>query len=423
MNNVKKNIFFVAALICTTTVVGQTKPELKDIITGTYRPKSVSQFRSMTDGEHYTASDDKNKMIIKYSYKTGKPVDTLFNVSTARECPFASFDGYELSPDETRLLIYTDQEMVYRRSFKAKYYTVDTRRNLVKPLSDDKQQAALFSPNGRMVAFVRDNNIYLKKLDYNTESAITTDGKKNEIINGVPDWVYEEEFSMSDAMAWAPDNSSLAYIKFNEADVKEYPMQMYRGLNPSYDDNTLYPGTFSYKYPVAGEVNSKVSVHSFDIDNMTNRKLNVQVDEQDYIPRVRFTTDPEKLAVISFNRWQNASKLHFVNPKSGVSKVILQDKNDSYINTDNMDLINFFEDGFTFASEKSGYRHLYFHNMNGLQVRQLTNGNWDVTDFYGYDPKSKSVYIQAAAESPLVRDVYRVDAKGNMIKLSQKQGG
>lgn len=412
-------LFAVGAII---TPEAAELPELKDIVNGKYRVASVPQFRSLADGEYYTAPADGNTMIVKYAYKTGAPVDTLFDVATARECPFKSFDGYELSPDETKLLIYTDQEMIYRRSFQARYYTFEIRRNLVKPLSDGKQQAALFSPNGRMVAFVRDNNIFLKKLDYGTESQVTTDGKKNEVINGVPDWVYEEEFAMNSAMSWAPDNTSLAYIRFNESEVKEYPMQMFRGQAPDLKENELYPGEFSYKYPVAGEKNSQVSVHTFHVENKVTKKMNVQVDGEDYIPRVRFTQDASKLAVMTFNRHQNLFRLHFANPASGVSKVVVQDENEAYVNPDNMDQIHFYPEFFTFMSEKSGYRHLYQYGMSGALMRQVTKGDWDVTDYYGYDPKTRSFYFQAAKESPLRREVYKIDPKGVIVPLASEKG-
>lgn len=418
----KKSLALVALSGLALTVSAGNAPELKDIINGKYRPKSVSQFRSMADGEYYTAVNPERTMIIKYAYKNGQPVDTLFNTANAKECPFKTFDGYDLSDDEKKLLIYTDREAIYRRSFNAKYYTFEIFRNLVKPLSDGKQQAATFSPNGRMVAFVRDNNIYLKKLDYGTESQVTTDGKKNEIINGVPDWVYEEEFSMDRALAWAPDNTSLAYIKFNESDVKEYPMQMFKGQAPSLDENELYPGEFSYKYPVAGEKNSKVSVHTFNIENKVTKKMDIQVGSEDYIPRIRFTQDPSKLGVMTFNRHQNQFRLHFANPGSGVSKVILQDENAAYINPDNMDAIEFYPEFFTFVSEKSGYRHLYQYGMSGALIKQITKGDWDLTEYYGYDPLTKSFYFQGAVESPLVRDIYKVDAKGVQTQLSDAKG-
>lgn len=416
------SLFLLVSVGSLTTLQASQAMELKDIVNGKYRPKSVSQFKPMADGEHYTATDAGNTVIVKYAYRTGAAIDTLFNVSKAKDCDFKKFDGYVMSDDETTLLIHAGSEPIYRRSFKANYYTFELRRNLVKPLAEGKQETARFSPNGRMVAYVADNNIYLKKLDYNSTSAITTDGKKNGIINGMPDWVYEEEFAMNSAISWAPDNSSLAYIKFDESEVKEYPMQLFMGAFPSLKENELYPGEFSYKYPVAGEKNSKVSVHTFNVETKVTKKMDLLVNAEDYIPRVRFTQDATKLAVISFNRHQNHFKMHFAHPGSGVCKVILQDENAAYINTDNMDLIEFYPEFFTFVSEKSGYRHLYQYGMSGALMKQVTKGDWDLTNYYGYHTATKSFYFQAAMESPMVRDIYKIDAKGVVTKLSPDQG-
>ena len=419
----KKRLYTFAIFLSGYCIVSSAEEiKLNDIIAGGYSQRSYPELLSSEDGESYISANNDKSCIIRFSYKNGNPIDTLFDASKAKECDFKRFSGFEMSPDETKILIYTDMEMIYRRSFKAKYYTYEIKRNLVKPLSEGKQQAATFSPNGRLVAFAKDNNLYLKRLDYGTESPITTDGEKNHIINGIPDWVYEEEFSMNKAFSWSPDNNVIAYIRFDESDVKEYPMQMFRGMAPDLKENELYPGTFSYKYPVSGETNSNVGVYTFDITTKRTKKMDVEVKQEDYIPRVVFTTDPEKLAVMSFNRHQSEFKLHMVNPQSGVSKVILKDENNAYINGDNMDLIEFYPDFFTFVSEKDGYRHLYQYSLNGNLQKRITSGNWDITDYYGYDPKSKSYYIQAAKNSPLTREVYKIDAKGNLIPLFDAKG-
>ena len=418
-----KQLFsLILILLSINTIIASPDLNLNDIINGEYYQKSYPLLHSSEEGSTYISANKNNTCILRYSYKTGNVVDTLFDVSKAKGVDFKRFDGYEMSNDEKRILIYTDKESIYRRSFNAKYYTLEIRRNLVKPLSEGKQQAATFSPNGRMVAFVKDNNIYLKKLDYDTESAITTDGKKNSIINGVPDWVYEEEFSMNKAMCWSPDNNVLAFIRFNETDVKEYPMQMFNGLYPSLKENELYPGTFSYKYPVSGEKNSDVSVLTFDINSKKTQKINVEVNKEDYIPRVVFTQDPTKLAIMSFNRHQSEFKLHIANPLSGVSKTILKDNNNAYVNSENMDLITFYPEFFTFVSEKSGYRHLYQYSLSGSLIKQLTKGDWDLTDYYGYDSKTKSFYIQGAKKSPLQREVYKIDNKGTLLPVFTEDG-
>ncbi|MGL5731358.1 MAG: DPP IV N-terminal domain-containing protein, partial [Bacteroidales bacterium] len=261
-----------AALLCFgalfSTLIAQNTEDnfLRDITSGKYASKGIKNLRSMADGEHYTSMNDQNNMIIKYSYRTGRAVDTLFNANTAKDCNFKNFSGYELSPEESKILLYKDIEPIYRHSFKANYFVYEIKRNKVKALSEGgKQQEATFAPNGKMVAFVRDNNLILAKLDYETESAITKDGKMNEIINGIPDWVYEEEFAFSRAFEWAPDCSHLAFIRFDETNVKEYSFDMYKGLDPAYPQYTLYPGALKYKYPKAGEENAKVSVHTYNI--------------------------------------------------------------------------------------------------------------------------------------------------------------
>ncbi len=397
--------------------------DLKSIVSGEYQTKKIPSFLPMSDGEHYTQVSDDKTMIIKYSYKTGKAVDTLFNVATARECPFKKLDGYSMSADEKKILLYADSEPIYRRSFKATYYTFEIKRNLVKPLSDKpgKQQIATFSPNGRMVAFVRDNNIYLKKLDYETESAVTTDGIKNKILNGVPDWVYEEEFSVVSTLSWAPDNTTLAFVKTNETDVPEYKIQLFEGECPSLTSYTYYPGEFVYKYPVAGTSNSKVAVYTYTVETRAVKKMNVPVDEDGYIPRIQFTQNPSQLAVMTFNRNQNDFKIFLTNPKSGVSKLLIQDKNETWIDPDIMNYVTFYPSGFIFASEKSGFRHLYHYNMSGTLIRQITHGNWDVTAYYGQDAKG-NYYYESAEEGPLYRAVYRADAKGNRVKISNLKG-
>ena len=256
---------------------------LEDITSGKFQSKDIAEVYPSADGVHYFTATNGNTRIVKCEYRTGHEVDTLFDVKTARECNLEQFDGFSLSPDEKHLLIYADSEPIYRRSFKATYYTFEIRRNLLKPLSDGgKQQAAVYSPNGRMVAFVRNNNIFIKKLDYGTEVAVTRDGERNKIINGIPDWVYEEEFALTSTLQWSPDDATLAFVRFDESHVPEYSFSLYEGYCPTYPEYTLYPGRFTYKYPVAGETNSQVSVLSYTVE--TN-------DETAYIIRQLHTSN------------------------------------------------------------------------------------------------------------------------------------
>lgn len=418
-----------AALLCFgalfSTLIAQNTDDnfLREITSGKYASKGIKNLRSMADGEHYTSMNDQNNMIIKYSYRTGRAVDTLFNANTAKDCNFKNFSGYELSPEESKILLYKDVEPIYRHSFKANYFVYEIKRNKVKALSEGgKQQEATFAPNGKMVAFVRDNNLILAKLDYETESAITKDGKMNEVINGIPDWVYEEEFAFSRAFEWAPDCSHLAFIRFDETKVKEYSFDMYKGLDPAYPQYTLYPGALKYKYPKAGEENAKVSVHTYNVKTRDIKRMDVPLDADGYIPRIRFTEDPEHLAVFTMNRHQNILNIHYVNPASGVSRLVLKDESKYYINNDNLDMIHFYPDQIIFASEKSGNRQLYAYSHVGTLIKQITDGKEDVSNFLGYDPIKKSYYFEATEDGPLRRAIYTVDSKGRTTKLSQSSG-
>lgn len=396
---------------------------LEDITSGKFLPQDVAETYPSTDGVHYYAATNGNTRIVKCEYRTGHEVDTLFDVKTARECDLKSFDGFSLSPDEKHLLIYADSEPIYRRSFKANYYTFEIRRNLLKPLSDGgKQQVAVYSPNGRMVAFVRDNNIYIKKLDYGTEVAVTRDGEQNKIINGAPDWVYEEEFAMTSTLQWSPDDATLAFVKFDESQVPLYSFQLYEGYCPALPEYRFYPGSFAYKYPVAGETNSQVSVYTYTVDTRALKKMNLPLTADSYIPRIQFTPDPNRLAVVSLNRTQNQMDIYTVNPKSGVSKLLLRETDKAWIDEPILDNIAFYPDFFIIASCRSGYQHLYRYNYNGTLARQITRGEWNVSNFLGYDAQSGSYFYESNQEGALYKAIYKMNAKGVETKLSTLKG-
>lgn len=396
---------------------GSKPVDLKAIVDGHFRQKtSVGEMRSLPDGEYYTAMNPERDMIVKYSYRTGEPVDTLFNTKTARECAFDDFDGYTISSTGHHLIVWRETEAIYRRSRKMVVYDYDVRRNYVKPISDaaGKQMIPTFSPDGRMCAFVRDNNIWIRKFDYDTEVQVTKDGELNKILNGITDWVYEEEFSVTNLMAWSPDSEYLAYVRFDESEVPEYSMQMY--------GDGYYPSYYKFKYPKAGEKNSKVSLHAYCVQTRDTKTLKVPVDGDSYIPRITFTKNADQLAVMTLNRQQNIFNMYFVNPKSGVSRLILRDENKCYVDSEWLTSIHFLKDGFTYVSEQDGYAHIYLYSPTGVVQRQVTKGNWDVTRFIGIDEKTKTVYYESAEESPTQRAVYKIDAKGVKVKLSKSVG-
>lgn len=396
---------------------GSKHVDLKEITDGKFRQvTAIGEMRSLPDGEFYTAMNKERNMIVKYAYRTGNAVDTLFNTAKARECTFKDFDGYEISNTGHRIIVWRDSEPIYRRSSKAVVYDYDVRRNFLQPLTESKskQMIPTFSPDGRMCAYVRDNNIWLKKFDYNTEVQVTKDGEVNKILNGITDWVYEEEFSVTNLMAWSADSECLAYVRFDETDVPEYSMQMY--------GDGLYPGYYNYKYPKAGEKNSKITLHSYSVETKDTKELKLPVEADSYIPRIVFTTNPDQLAVMTLNRQQNLFNMHYVNPKSGVARLVLREDNKSYIDSDLLNTIQFSADGFTYVSEQDGYSHIYLYSPTGVMQRQVTKGNWDVTRFLGIDPATKSVYYESAEESPLRRSVYKIDPKGVKTKLSAEEG-
>ncbi|GHT63369.1 peptidase S9 [Bacteroidia bacterium] len=395
---------------------GNNQIQLNDILKRTYAPKESGEMRPLPEGEHYTMLSADGKAILKYAYKTGKITDTLFHVDKVRETKLKKIEGYTISNTGFRILVWTDKEFIYRRSWKAAIYDYDVRRNFLKPLSDTpgKLMIPAFSPDGRMCAFVRDNNIWLKKFDYDTESQVTQDGEFGKILNGVTDWVYEEEFSKTNLMSWSADSKFLAFVKSDESKVPVYRFQLF--------DGSLYPGFYEYKYPKPGENNSTVGAYAYNIDTKDTKRMNIPMDADGYIPEIRFTENVDQLAVMTLNRNQNRFDMYYVNPKSTVARLILHDENKYYIDPDWILAICFSKDNFLYVSEKDGFAHIYLYTINGIQERQVTTGNWDVKALYGFNPETKTVYYQSAEENPLRRSVYKVDAKGIKTKLSVNEG-
>jgi dipeptidyl-peptidase-4 len=265
-----------------------------------------------------------------------------------------------------------------------------------------------------MCAFVKDNNIRLKKFDYDTEVQVTKDGVFNHVINGATDWVYEEEFSVTNLMAWSPDSEYLAFVRFDESEVPGYSMQMY--------GKGFYPDYYEYKYPKAGERNSVLTLHSYCVETKDTKTLQTPVDAESYIPRIAFASRPDQLFVMTLNRHQNIFGMYHANPKSGVFRLILKEENKRYIDSEWLNHIQFVKDGFLYVSEKDGYAHIYQYTATGVEQRQVTKGNWDVTRLLGLDEATNTVYYESAEESPLCRSVYKVDAKGVKTRLSTQEG-
>ena len=397
---------------------------LYDITDGKFRASVPPSLRSMNDSEHYTTMENA-KSVVKYNYKNGSKVDTVFSIYQAKKCPIDKIDGYEFSPDETKLLVYTNVKKRYRHSFTADYYVYDIKRKEITPLSEyGAQEVPIFSPDSRYIAFARDNNLFMRKLDFDTELPITKDGEINKIINGVPDWVYEEEFALTRCFEWSPDSKMLAFVKFEETDIPLFEMQLFN--RPTADDELpIYPSSLKFKYPKAGMPNSKVSVCVYEDFYKTTKTMQfIEQSDDFYIPHIKWTNSPEQLAVFRLNRNQNQLDMYFANPKSTVSKLILRVQDKYYVDYQNAVDTYFTRDGryFITMTENDGYRHLYQYQMTGALHKQLTKGKWDVTAFYGYDEIRKSLYFQSAETSPLQRNVYALDNKGKQTRLTDGKG-
>lgn len=396
---------------------------IEDINAGQYYARSIRGVTPMNDGEHYTQLSPDNKRIVKYSYKTGKEVGVIFDVETARECDLEKIQGYIFSPDEKRILIETEREPIYRRSYSSVYHLYSVENNKLSELTEGKIRIPVFSPDGNLIAFVRDNNIFLIKLLYGgSESQITKDGEINKVINGAPDWVYEEEFGYNSALTFSPDNKMIAYVRWDESNVKSFEFPMYKGDCPAYMQYAEYPGKYTYKYPVAGEDNSKVSVKTFDIFSKVTRTMQLPIEDDAYIPRIRFTNNPEQLAIMTINRHQNRFDMYYANPRSGVCKLILRDESNWYIKESIYDNIKFYDKYFSLLSEKDGFAHLYWYTINGTLVKQVTQGEFEVKSFLGWDEKSNTFYYVSNEGSPLRTAVWKTDGKGRKTCLSQKEG-
>ena len=379
----------------------------------TFVAKSVRGMNSMKDGKTY-ASFEKGQLNI-YNYKTGKLEKTLFGIADLTMHPDSlpiGLQNYELSENEDKMLCLTDMESIYRHSFHANYYVYDFATKTLQPLSNNgKQRLATFSPDATKVAFMRDNNLFIKDLKTGEEKQFTNDGLYNHIINGAPDWVYEEEFSFSQGFYWSPDSKKIAFMKFDESNVREFQMEEFEGL---------YPDWYSFKYPKAGEDNSIVEIYVYDLESGKTVKMDTGTETDIYLPRIAWTKDANVLAIQRLNRHQNHLEILAADATTGKSRVFYDETNDYYI--DITDDWHFLEDGKTFlmTSERSGYNHIYLCRLDGKQAKQLTTGSWDVTSVYGFD--GKEVYFQAAKNSPVDRQIYAVNLKGKMREVIGRSG-
>ncbi len=422
-----KYLFLIISISLSGNLFAQQAISLEDIwLDFKFFAKSVPGFNFQNDGKHYTRLE--GNRIQQYDLTTGKPTKVIFDGTekevieyyvekteilnlkgatiTQEKVPL-KIGSYRFSKDESKILINTKVEAIYRRSSKSHAYVLDMKSGKLTNVSTKgKQMYTSFSPMADKVAYVRDNDLYYKNLKDQKEIRITTDGKFNEIINGSADWVYEEEFSMSKSFKWSPDGTKLAFLRFDERNVKEFTMQMYH--------NESYPENETFKYPKVGADNAIVSVHIYDLGK--GKVAKVKTGEAEYFPRLFWTNSSDQLVVFKMNRHQNELELLITDTKTGNTSTLLKETNKYYI--DIHDNLTFLEDGehFLWTSEMDGYNHIYLYDMKGQMKTQLTKGDYEVTNFYGYDEKNKLVFYQAAEISPMERQIYCIDIKGKKKK-------
>ncbi|MDX1363732.1 MAG: S9 family peptidase [Arenibacter latericius] len=399
---------------CTALVAQNKKVTLEEIYSGTFGTKGMDRLRSLKNGDQYTILnvDRRNGVssIDKYDYKTLEKAETILSSSKSNSIPF--FTSYEFSSDESKLLLATEITPIFRRSTLGVYYVYDINSKKITKISEDKIQEPSISPDGSKVAYVRDNNIYIYNLVSNTTSQVTTDGEKNKIINGVTDWVYEEEFAFVRAFEWNSNGTKLAFIRFDETNVPEFSMDVY--------GSELYQTQTVFKYPKAGEDNAQVSLHMLDVNS--GKVTAIDLNNPYYIPRIKWMNNPDFLSVQTLNRHQNNLKLVQVNAKNGSTQTLLEETDDAYLDvTDNLTFLK--DDSFIWTSEQDGYNHIYLYDSTGKLKNQVTKGAWEVTNYYGYDSKSGRIYYQSTENGSINRDVYSIRNNGKTKKrLSQKLG-
>ena len=417
-------VMCVMMLLATSNVSADNKITLKDVTGKTFTPKYITGVDPIKGTDRYASISNDGRQIIEYAFKTGNQTRVLFDIANTHGESIKQLDGYTLSPDGKRMLIQTNTQKIYRRSFTADYYiyTIQSRK-LEKLSTGGPQQIPTWSPDGNQIAFVRDNNIFLVKLLYdNAESQITKDGKFNEIINGVPDWVYEEEFSTNRSLCFTADSRMLCWIKYDERKVKEYSLQLFMGSHPTMKANEVYPGTYTYKYPKAGEDNSIVSVWSYEIQTHKTNRLQVPLEGDGYIPRIKSTNDANRIIVFTMNRHQDVLNLYAVNPRTTLSQLLIKEQGDKYVKEEAMEGIAIGQNSILLPSDRDGYMHLYLYNMNGSLIRKIGDGNYDITSIYGYDETTGDVYYQAVGINSHDRQIFVSHKNGKTERLTDTNG-
>ena len=413
----KKSIQLVLLLLTTSiSVVGQQKLTLEEIWGGAFRTKGMDELNAMKNTNQYTVLNfdrtSKTMQIDLFDYATLNKVSTLIDTKNHKE--LESIDSYTFDKAEKKILIATNSNPIFRHSFTANYFVYDIASKKLSKFTEKAIQEPTFSPDGSKVAYAFENNLYVFDFISNKETQITTDGKKNSVINGITDWVYEEEFAFVRAFDWNANGTKIGFIRFDETNVPEFSMDIY--------NQGLYPTQSVFKYPKAGEKNAEVSLHIYDVTNSKTQKIDLSNYNDFYIARLKWTNDSNVLSAQVLNRHQDNLDLLFVDGNSGAKKVVLNEKDKAYVDvTDNLTFLK--DNSFIWTSEKDGYNHIYHYDKSGKLKNQVTKGKWEVTSYYGFDEKNKKIYYQSVENGSINRDVYSISIDGKSKKrLSLKTG-
>lgn len=419
----KHLVIMVLSLLASAGTAEAQQLDLSNI-NSEFRARRMDNLTAVKGTDQYVKITPDGRQIVQCSFKDGKQTAVLFDLGNTMGETIKSVDGYIMSPTGTHMLIQTNTEHIYRRSFMADFYIYTIKsRKLERLSSGGKQQVPMFSPDGTQIAFVRDNNLWLVKMLYdNAESQITKDGKFNEIINGIPDWVNEEEFSFNTSYCFNADGTKICWIKYDESAVKTYSLQLFKGLSPEKEEFSDYPGAYAYKYPKAGQDNSKVSAWSYDIKSRRIQQLQVPVDADGYMPRIKMTDDPDRIIIYTLNRHQDNLSLYAVNPSSTLSQLLIKEEADKYVPESTLSSIIIGRQSIVMPSDRSGFNHIYIYNVNGQLIRTVGAENEVITDIYAYDEATGDVYYQSALSACYDRQVFVSHKNGKTEQLTKQAG-
>ena len=417
----KRYIFILVMQICSIQMTVAKKLDIQDLTSSKFYASTMASVKCLADGTTYAKLGEERQTIEQCSFRTGKSVGTLFDVNSNTGNIIKVVDDYILSPDGKQILIQTNTQPIYRHSFTADFYIYKIESNQLTSLSQNgSQQTPLFSPDAQMMAFVRHNNIFLIK--DGKEMQVTSDGKWNEVINGIPDWVNEEEFGNDRSMIFTSNGRYLVWIRYDESAVKQYSMPLFKGLMPEKYEFADYPGFYTYKYPIAGETNSTVSVWSYDIVSGKTRQLTVPLDADGYIPRVVMTNRADEVAVYTMNRHQDCLRVYMVNAADATCRLLIEEKSEKYVREETMSNIQFTERHILLPSDRNGYMHLYLYDLNGKLIRQIEDGDYEVSAVYGYDEKTGDTYYASHENGPAEQQIWVAHKNGKRECLTPKAG-